>query len=121
MTSTKTIITTVTVSNGKDDKGKAIEVPPGEPITLPTEEANRILACFGGEEFVVGTARALAVPPPSKSGPGAPGGGAPAVDYTEMTRKQLDEIAAGLGIDSKKLPNKAEVIAAIEAATKPQG
>lgn len=37
-------------------------------------------------------------------------------DLNDLTRDQLDEMAAGLGLDTTGMKNKSEVIAAIEEA-----
>jgi len=46
---TKTITTTVTLI-GPDANGVRAERAPGEPVTLPVDVADRILARFGGTE-----------------------------------------------------------------------
>lgn len=46
---TKTIITTVTLS-GPDASGVRAERPPGTAVTLEADEADGILARFGGSE-----------------------------------------------------------------------
>lgn len=44
MAKTKTIVTTITLTNEGQDNA------PGTPVTLPSDEADSILARFGGEE-----------------------------------------------------------------------
>lgn len=50
---------------------------------------------------------------PRTGAPVSSGGGS---SLSSKRREELDELAAGMGIDTTGLPNKGEVIAAIEAA-----
>lgn len=50
---TKTVITTVTLGVPGDEPGAVRYVPPGVPVTLDADEADQILARFGGAEVEV--------------------------------------------------------------------
>lgn len=47
---TKTVTTTVTLGVPGDEPGAIRYVPPGVPVTLDADEADQILARFGGAE-----------------------------------------------------------------------
>lgn len=105
----------------KEPKKPKVEVPdgvvpgetPGWPVDALTGEP---LDLTNEQREELAKAKLEADPATSVVG-GEPPPVGPPVDLSEKSRKQLDELACGLGVENpEKLPNKPAVIAAIEAA-----
>lgn len=97
---TKTIYCNATVRT-RDADGNKVKVAPGQPVTLPVADADRLIAAHGG---------GLYEEPKQAVDPGKPR------ELESMTVAELKDYAAKHDIDLGDATKKADIIAAIELA-----